>query len=54
MPKLKGGSRGDLYVKVKVLTPCNLDPRSVKLLRELAELEGKKNPREEMIRRYRR
>ncbi len=52
MPKLKGGGRGDLYVKVKVQTPCNLDPRSVKLLRELAEIEGKKNPREEIIRRY--
>ena len=52
MPKLKGGGRGDLYVKVKVKTPCNLDPRSVKLLRELAEIEGKKNPREEIISRY--
>jgi DnaJ-class molecular chaperone len=52
MPKLKGSGRGDLYVKVKVQTPCNLDPRSVKLLRELAEIEGKKNPREEIIKRY--
>ena len=54
MPKLKGGGRGDLYVEVKVQTPCNLDPRSVKLLRELAEIEGKRNPREEIIKRYRR
>ncbi len=52
MPKLKGGGRGDLYVKVKVQTPCNLDPRSVKLLRELAEVEGRNNPREEILRKY--
>ncbi len=52
MPKLKGEGRGDLYVKVKVQTPCNLDARSVKLLRELAEAVGKKNPREEIIKRY--
>jgi molecular chaperone DnaJ len=41
MPKLSGGgSRGNLHVHCRVLTPTDLDERQAALLRELAELRG--------------
>ncbi|MBI4338040.1 MAG: molecular chaperone DnaJ [Chloroflexi bacterium] len=38
VPDLHGGKRGDLLVRVKVVTPKRLDARARKLLTELAEL----------------
>ena len=52
MPRPKGGTRGDLYVEVKTVTPRNLNGREIQLLRELARSRKGENPREEILRRY--
>jgi molecular chaperone DnaJ len=41
MPHVRGGSRGDLVVHLRVVTPTNLTKRQEELLRELGELDGK-------------
>jgi len=38
-PRPKGGGHGDLYVRVQLTTPINLDARGRKLLEELREIE---------------
>ena len=38
MPKLKGGERGGLFVRVQVRLPKGLTPREKKLFAELAQL----------------
>jgi len=52
MPRPKGGTKGDLYVEVKTVTPRNLNGREIQLLRELAQSRERENPREEILRRY--
>ncbi len=52
MPRLKEGGEGDLYVKVKIVTPRTLNGREIQLIRELSHLREGENPREEIIRRY--
>ncbi len=42
MPSLRGGSPGDLLVRVSVRTPTNLNKRQEELLREFALLEEQK------------
>jgi DnaJ-class molecular chaperone len=37
VPHLKGGGKGDLFVKAKVVVPHKLDERTTELIRELAE-----------------
>ena len=44
VPALRGGSRGDLVVRVIVETPTRLDDRQEELLRELAALRGEETP----------
>ncbi len=44
VPALRGGSRGDLLVRVIVETPTRLDDRQEQLLRELAVLRGEESP----------
>ncbi len=44
VPALRGGSRGDLVVRVIVETPTRLDDRQEELLRELAVLRGEDAP----------
>ena len=44
VPALRGGSRGDLVVRVIVETPTRLDDRQEQLLRELAALRGEETP----------
>jgi DnaJ-class molecular chaperone len=39
MPHLNGGGKGDLYAKVRVVLPTNLDERGRKLFEELRTLE---------------
>ncbi len=39
LPQLRGGSRGDLIVRVNVWTPTHLSPEQERALRELADLE---------------
>ncbi len=42
---LRGGGRGDQHVRVKVLTPQNLNTRQKELLKEFADISGDKvNP----------
>ncbi|MBQ5758662.1 MAG: molecular chaperone DnaJ [Schwartzia sp.] len=42
---LRGGGRGDQHVRIKVLTPQNLNTRQKELLKEFAEISGDKvNP----------
>ena len=43
MPSLRGGSRGDLHVRIQVETPVNLDKDAKKLLEELQEKLTEKN-----------
>ena len=40
MPHMRWGGKGNLYVKVKVITPKNLSPEQKELLREFAEASG--------------
>lgn len=40
MPHLRGRSRGDLYVEVKVVTPTKLTQKQRELLKELGQLSG--------------
>jgi molecular chaperone DnaJ len=42
VPHLRGNGRGDQHVKVRVITPTNLNDKQKELLRELAELSGEK------------
>jgi DnaJ-class molecular chaperone len=44
VPHLKGGGKGDLFVKAKVAVPKKLEAREEELIRELAELRDE-NPR---------
>ncbi|WP_148575736.1 molecular chaperone DnaJ [Nocardioides caldifontis] len=44
VPSLRGGSRGDLVVRVLVETPTRLDDRQQDLLRQLAALRGEEKP----------
>jgi molecular chaperone DnaJ len=44
VPALRGGSRGDIVVRVVVETPTRLDERQEELLRELAALRGEEQP----------
>ncbi|HSE42486.1 MAG TPA: molecular chaperone DnaJ [Acidobacteriota bacterium] len=48
-PSLRGGSRGDQLVEVKVIVPPVRDERSKELLRELEKLNPS-NPREDLLR----
>jgi molecular chaperone DnaJ len=48
-PSLRGGTRGDQLVEVKVVTPPIRDERSKEILRELERLNPD-NPREELLR----
>ncbi|NOZ84847.1 MAG: DnaJ domain-containing protein [Deltaproteobacteria bacterium] len=43
-PRLKGSGKGDLYIRVMVLVPKDLDDRAREMVRELSKFE-KKNPR---------
>jgi molecular chaperone DnaJ len=42
VPHLRGNSRGDMIVEVKVVTPRKLTKRQKELLQEFGELERKK------------
>jgi molecular chaperone DnaJ len=44
VPSLRGGSRGDVVVRVLVETPTRLDEHQQELLRELARLRGEEKP----------
>jgi molecular chaperone DnaJ len=44
VPALRGGGRGDVVVRVVVVTPTRLDERQQALLRELSELRGEDKP----------
>ncbi len=44
MPKLKGGGHGDLFVKLGVVVPADLNPREEELVKELNGLRSE-NPR---------
>jgi molecular chaperone DnaJ len=44
VPSLRSGGRGDLVVRVVVLTPTRLDERQEELLRELARLRHEESP----------
>jgi molecular chaperone DnaJ len=48
-PSLRGGSRGDQLVEVKVVVPPVRDERSKEILRELDKLNPS-NPREQLLR----
>ena len=51
MPSLRGGSRGDLHVRIQMETPVNLDKDTKKLLEELqAKLTEKNYPQTEAFR----
>jgi molecular chaperone DnaJ len=43
VPHLRGGGRGDLLVRVQVMTPKNLSPEQRELVRQLAETLGNGN-----------
>ena len=43
MPALRGGSRGDLHVRLQIETPVNLNSESKKLLEELQKNLSEKN-----------
>jgi len=49
VPSLRGGSRGDQLVEVKIVVPPIRDERSKEILRELEKLNPM-NPREEILR----
>ncbi len=49
VPSLRGGSRGDQLVEVKIVVPPIRDERSKEILRELEKLNPV-NPREELLR----
>ena len=40
MPHLRWNGKGNLYVKVKVVTPQKLSPRQKELLEEFADISG--------------
>jgi molecular chaperone DnaJ len=40
LPGVRGGSRGDLLVRLNVAVPTKLTPRERELLEELAHIEG--------------
>lgn len=42
--RLRGHGRGDLHVRIDVVTPSRLDARQTELLRELAELRSEEAP----------
>ncbi|HET6561361.1 MAG TPA: molecular chaperone DnaJ [Marmoricola sp.] len=44
VPSLRGGSRGDVVVRVLVETPTKLDEHQQELLRELARVRGEEKP----------
>ncbi|CAA9356129.1 MAG: Chaperone protein DnaJ [uncultured Nocardioidaceae bacterium] len=44
VPSLRGGTRGDIVVRVVVETPTRLDDHQEALLRQLAELRGEEKP----------
>jgi molecular chaperone DnaJ len=48
VPALRGGSRGDIVVRVLVETPTRLDDHQQELLRELARLRGEEQPSGQM------
>ncbi|MBO5923145.1 MAG: molecular chaperone DnaJ, partial [Lentisphaeria bacterium] len=51
MPSLRGGSRGDLHVRIQVETPVNLDKDTKKLLEDLqSKLTEKNYPQTEAFR----
>lgn len=41
MPHLRWNGKGNLYVKVKIITPKKLSPKQKELLQEFAEISGK-------------
>ena len=43
-PGQRGHGRGDLHVRIDVVTPSRLDARQTELLRELAELRSEEAP----------
>lgn len=43
MPHLRGGGKGDHYVKIKVMIPTHLTARQKELLREFDDQKGKKS-----------
>jgi len=47
LPPLHGGTRGDLYVQVQVHVPEKLSAAQEKLIRDLAELSGENQPKED-------
>ena len=48
VPSLRGGSRGNVIVRVVVETPSRLDERQEELLRELAAIRGEEKPAAEV------
>jgi molecular chaperone DnaJ len=44
VPHLRGSGRGDLHVRLEVVTPTRLDARQEELLRELATLRDEERP----------
>ena len=44
VPHLRGTGRGDLHVRLDVLTPTRLDAEQEELLRRLAVLRGEERP----------
>jgi molecular chaperone DnaJ len=48
VPSLRGGSRGNVVVRVVVDTPTRLDERQEELLRELAAIRGEEKPAAEV------
>jgi molecular chaperone DnaJ len=45
IPHLRGSGRGDLHVKIVIVTPTKLDAEQKKVLREFAKLSGQDNYR---------
>ena len=43
MPELRGNSRGDLWIEIKVETPVNLNSRQKELLEEFRKISGEQN-----------
>jgi molecular chaperone DnaJ len=42
MPSLRGGRRGDLYIKLNVKIPKRINQKQRELLQEFAEIDGEK------------
>lgn len=47
MPKMQGGGRGDLYVRIRIVVPKDLSEQERELIRRLADLR-KENPRADL------